>query len=130
MERNYAAVPIGWPGYTEYGINKYTFDMAKAKQLLKEAGIDPTKYTIELTYNSSNSAREKISALLQNTWSQLGFKCTVTSLEWPVYLSKGEHGQYDYYTIGWVPDYLDTDNWVGPLYYGATAFKEVNVLTE
>ena len=130
LVRNYAAIPIGWPGYTEYGINKYTFDMAKAKQLIKESGIDPTKYTIELTYNSGNSAREKISALLQNTWSQLGFKCTVTSLEWPVYLSKGEHGQYDYYTIGWVPDYLDTDNWVGPLYYGATAFKEVHVITE
>ena len=130
MVRNYAAIPIGWPGYTEYGIMKYTFDLAKAKQLLKEAGVDPTKYTIELTYNSGNSAREKISALLQNTWSQLGFKCTVTSLEWPVYLSKGEHGQYDYYTIGWVPDYLDSDNWVGPLYYGATAFKEVHVITQ
>ncbi len=130
LVRNYAAIPIGWPGYTEYGIDKYTFDMAKAKQFIKESGIDPTKYTIEITYNSGNSAREKISALLQNTWSQLGFKCTVTSLEWPVYLSKGEHGQYDYYTIGWVPDYLDTDNWVGPLYYGATQFKEVKVLTE
>ncbi len=130
LERNYAAIPIGWPGYTEFGIVKYEFNIAKAKQLLEEAGIDPTKYSIEITYNSGNSAREKISALLQNTWSQLGFQCTVTSLEWPVYLSKGEHGQYDYYTIGWVPDYLDTDNWVGPLYYGATQFKEVNVVVE
>ncbi len=130
LERNYAAIPKGWPGYTESGIVKYNFDMDKAKELLDKAGIDPSKYSIEITYNSGNSAREKIATLLQNTWSQLGFQVTVSSLEWPVYLSKGEHGQFDFYIIGWVPDYLDTDNWVGPLYYGATAFKEITVTTE
>ncbi|WP_457590407.1 ABC transporter substrate-binding protein, partial [Geoglobus sp.] len=129
-ERNYAAIPKGWPGYTEYGIKKYTFDMNKAKELIEKSGIDPTKYTIEITYNTGNSAREKVATLLQNTWSQLGFQVTVSGLEWPVYLSKGEHGQFDFYIIAWVPDYLDTDNWVGPLYYGATAFKEVTVSVE
>ena len=130
LERNYAAIPKGWPGYTEYGIKKYTFDMNKAKELIEKSGIDPTKYTIEITYNTGNSAREKVATLLQNTWSQLGFQVTVNGLEWPVYLSKGEHGQFDFYIIAWVPDYLDTDNWVGPLYYGATAFKEVTVSVE
>jgi len=65
--------------------------------------------------------------LIQNIWSQLGFQVTVESYEWPVYLSKTEHGDYDVYVVGWVPDYLDSDNWVGPFLYGATKFKELNI---
>lgn len=130
MERNWGPIPKPWPGYTEFGITKYTYDLNKAKQLLQEAGIDPAQYKIELIYNAGNSAREKIMTLLQNVWSQLGFQITVSSYEWPVYLSKTSHGEYDVYVVGWVPDYLDSDNWVGPFLYGATEFKELDIKTD
>nr|AAK15082.1 DppA [Thermococcus peptonophilus] len=129
LERNYGPIPKPWPGYIEEGIIKYNYNLAKAQQLLKEAGVDPSKYSIELIYNSGNSAREKIMTYLQNTLTQLGFQVTVNSYEWPTYLSKTEHGQYDIYVVGWVPDYLDSDNWVGPFLYGATEFKSVEVTT-
>jgi len=127
LEPNYGPIPKPWPGYTEVGITKYTYNLAKAKQLLNKAGVDPTKYKIELIYNEGNSAREKIMTLLQNVWSQLGFQVTVNSYNWPTYLDKTEHGEYDVYIVGWVPDYLDSDNWVGPFLYGATEFKSVEV---
>ena len=127
LERNWGPIPKPWPGYTEEGIIKYNYNLAKAQELLKESGIDPSKYKIELIYNSGNSAREKIMTLLQNVWSQLGFQVTVASYEWPVYLGKTSKGDYDVYIVGWVPDYLDSDNWVGPFLYGATKFKEVKV---
>ncbi len=129
LERNYGPIPKPWPGYTEEGIIKYDYNLAKAQQLLQKAGVDPSKYKIELIYNEGNSAREKIMTLLQNVWSQLGFQVTVNSYNWPTYLDKTEHGEYDVYVVGWVPDYLDSDNWVGPFLYGATEFKslEVNV---
>jgi len=127
LEPNYGPIPKPWPGYTEEGIIKYTYNLAKAKQLLNKAGIDPTKYKIELIYNEGNAAREKIMTLLQNVWSQLGFQVTVNSYNWPTYLDKTEHGEYDVYVVGWVPDYLDSDNWVGPFLYGATEFKSVEV---
>jgi len=129
LEPNYGPIPKPWPGYMEEGIIKYTYNIVKAKQLLQEAGVDPSKYSIELIYNEGNAAREKIMTLIQNVWSQLGFQVTVNSYSWPTYLSKTEHGDYDVYVVGWVPDYLDSDNWVGPFLYGATEFKslEVNV---
>ncbi|CAB49660.1 ABC transporter substrate-binding protein [Pyrococcus abyssi] len=129
LEPNWGPIPKPWPGYTEYGIIKYNYNIAKAKQMLQEAGIDPSKYSIKLIYNAGNSQREKIMTLIQNIWSQLGFKVTVESYEWPVYLSKTEKGDYDVYVVGWVPDYLDSDNWVGPFLYGATEFKEINIET-
>lgn len=127
LERNWGPIPKPWPGYTEYGITKYDYNIEKAKKMLQEAGVDPSKYKIELIYNAGNSAREKIMTILQNVWSQLGFQITVSSYEWPVYLGKTEKGDYDVYVVGWVPDYLDSDNWVGPFLYGATNFKELNV---
>jgi peptide/nickel transport system substrate-binding protein len=127
LEPNYGPIPRPWPGYTERGITKYTYNLAKAKQLLNKAGVDPSKYEIELIYNEGNSAREKIMTLLNNVWSQLGFHVTVNSYNWPTYLDKTEHGEYDVYIVGWVPDYLDSDNWVGPFLYGATEFKSVEV---
>ncbi|NJE29729.1 DNA-binding protein [Thermococcus sp. 18S1] len=127
LERNYGPIPKPWPGYTEEGITKYTYNLAKAKQLLNQAGVDPTQYKIELIYNEGNSAREKIMTLLQNIWSQLGFQVTVNSYNWPTYLQKTSHGEYDVYIVGWVPDYLDSDNWVGPFLYGATEFTSVEV---
>ena len=127
LERNYGPIPKPWPGYTEEGIIKYKYNIAKAKQLLNQAGVDPTKYKIELIYNEGNTAREKIMTLLQNVWSQLGFQVTVNSYNWPTYLDKTEHGEYDVYIVGWVPDYLDSDNWVGPFLYGATEFKSLEV---
>ncbi|USG99418.1 DNA-binding protein [Thermococcus argininiproducens] len=130
LERNWGPIPKPWPGFTEYGITKYTYDINKAQQLLQEAGINPSDYKIELIYNAGNSAREKIMTLLQNIWSQLGFQVTVGSYEWPVYLSKTSKGDYDVYVVGWVPDYLDSDNWAGPFLYGATEFSKIEISVE
>ncbi len=130
VEQNWIVTPKGWPGYTEYNIEQYTYDITKAQQLLQQAGINPADYTIRIIYNTGNAAREKIATLLQNIWSTLGFKISVETYEWPVYLDKTEHGDYDVYIVGWVPDYLDTDNWVGPFLFGATEFKDVTVAVD
>ncbi len=125
-------IPYGFLGYTTYNIINYTAipyeeRLNKAKELLQKAGIDPTQYTFEIWYNAGNTQREKIATLLSESWGKLGFKTSTRSLEWPVYLSKVENGEFDVYIIGWAPDYLDPDNYVGPLFYGGTRFKEVNV---
>ncbi len=122
LERLYGVIPAGFPGHNDDLVNKYTFDLGKAMQLIQKSGIDPTKYSFEIWYNAGNTQREKIATLLQSTWGQLGFKVTVKALEWPVLLSKTEKGDFDVYIIGWAPDYLDPDNYAGPLFYGGTRF--------
>lgn len=67
--RLYTIVPKGMPGYTEFGIVKYEYNMTKAREIingLKEKGFDPSKYTITIIYNQGNTARAQIAALLQN----------------------------------------------------------------
>ncbi|AEC52857.1 hypothetical protein PNA2_1943 [Pyrococcus sp. NA2] len=127
LERNWGPIPKPWPGYTEYGIIKYEYNIAKARQMLQEAGINPSDYQITLIYSADVSPWEKVMSLIQNVWSQLGFRVTINGYERPVYLSKIEHGDYDVHIMGWFPDYLDSDDWVGPFLYGVTKFKEINI---
>jgi peptide/nickel transport system substrate-binding protein len=125
----YTIVPKGMFGYTEYGIIKYTYNLTKAREIinsLKAKGFDPTKYTITIIYNTGNTARAQIAALLQNAWSQLGFKVLVETYNWPQYLNKVDHFDFDVALLGWVPDYLDPDNYLTPFVWGGAEFKEIN----
>ncbi|MCY0890532.1 MULTISPECIES: ABC transporter substrate-binding protein [Pyrobaculum] len=127
--RLYGVIPKGLPGYTEYGIVKYTYNLTKARELIKQSGIDPGQYTIVIDYNLGNDQRAQTAAVLANAWGQLGFKVTVEPLNWPTLLSKTEKGDFDVYIIGWLPDYLDPDDYASPLFYGGTKFSELNVKT-
>ncbi|WP_457742839.1 ABC transporter substrate-binding protein [Thermococcus sp.] len=126
MVPNYGPIPIGWLGYTEYNVIKYKYNIAKALQLIKESGINPSDYTISIYYNTGNTQREKIATLLQNTWGQLGFKISVTPLSWPTLLSKTASGDFDVYIVGWAPDFLDPDDYVGPFLQSAVVFDSLN----
>jgi len=130
LERLYGVIPAGFPGHNDEIVEHYKFNLAKAKMLIKQSGIDPTKYTIEIWYNQGNTQREKIATLLQQTWSQLGFKVAVRPLSWPTLLSKTEKGDFQVYIIGWAPDYLDPDNYAGPLFYGGTRFSYLTVTVQ
>lgn len=126
--RLYTIVPKGMFGYTEYNIIKYEFNMTKAREIinkLKEKGFDPSNYTIVIIYNTGNTARAQIAALLQNYWSQLGFKVFVETYSWPEYLRKVDHFDFDVALIGWIPDYLDPDNYLMPFVWGGAEFKDL-----
>ncbi len=126
MVPNYGPIPIGWLGYTEYNMTKYKYNLQNALNLLKKSGIDPTKYTITIYYNSGNTQRQQLASLLQNSWGQLGFKISVTPLSWPTLLSKTGSGDFQVYIVGWAPDFLDPDDYIGPFLQSAVAFDSLN----
>ncbi|MCX8135631.1 ABC transporter substrate-binding protein [Pyrobaculum aerophilum] len=125
--RLYSIIPKGLPGYTEDGIIKYSYNISKAQELIKQSGIDPTQYTIVINYNLGNDQRAQTAAVLANAWGRLGFKVTIEPLNWPTLLTKTEEGDFDVYIIGWSPDYLDPDNYASPIFYGGTQFSELKV---
>ncbi len=94
--------------------------------------VMPHKPTISFTiyYNTGNVQREQLASLLASEWGKLGFKVTVQGLEWPVLLDKIMNpDEFDVYIIGWAPDYIDPDDYAGPMAYGGTQFKSLNVFT-
>ena len=120
-------IPKGMLGWTDYKVIDYKLNLALAKKLIQEAGINPSQYVISIYYNRGNSARAKIATLLSQYWGMLGFKVMVQALSWPQLLERTEKPQFDVYIIGWAPDYDDPDDYVGPQLYGGTKFDFVHV---
>lgn len=126
--RLYTIVPKGMPGWTEYNVIKYEYNVDKAKQIienLKTKGFDPSQYTITIIYNQGNTARQQIAAMLQNTWSELGFKVLVETYNWPEYLDRVDNFNFDVALLGWIPDYLDPDNYLMPFVWGGAEFEDL-----
>ena len=129
----HGVIPRGFPGYTEFKLINYSGvpyekRIEIAKKLIEKSGVDPSKYSFEIWYNAGNVQREKVATLLSKSWSELGFKVSTRALEWPVLLSKTENPEeFDVWIVGWLPDYLDPDNYAGPLFYGGTRFKEIKI---
>ena len=134
MRPYWGIIPYGMPGWTDYGIYKYTFNLTKAQEVLKKSPFYYKNITFNITimYNLGNLARARTAALLQNTWGRLVnkwgrplFIISVQALNWPTVLSKGEHGDYDVWLIGWAPDYLDPDNYATPIGIGYIIYDEL-----
>ncbi len=128
----HGVLPAGFVGYNNNILPyKYDFNMTKALEYIKKSGIDPSKYSFEVWYLTGDLEWEKLVTFLQSTWSRLGFKITVKSFTWTTLLEKIMHPGFDVYVMGWGPDYLDPDDYAGPLFYGGTKFSVLqwNVFT-
>ena len=83
-------------------------NIAKAKELLKEAGYEDGKGipTIELMYNSEG-AHKDICQIIQQNWEEIGINVELTNQEWAVFLNTRQQGDYQIARHGWSGDYID-----------------------
>ncbi|MBM6819645.1 peptide ABC transporter substrate-binding protein [Clostridium saudiense] len=92
-------------------------NIAKAKELLKEAGYENGEGipTIEVMYNSEGAHKE-IAQIIQQNWEKIGVNVELTNQEWAVFLNTRQQGDYEIARHGWTGDYIDPmtflDLWV------------------
>jgi len=107
-----ALSPPGIGGYTaDAGID---YDLAKAKQLMAEAGFPDGKgmRPLEILYNESED-HQMIAEAVQDMWKKnLGIDVTSSKQEWKVYLNSMTALNYDVVRAGWIADYLDPMNYI------------------
>ncbi len=123
------ATPIDGPVYKnrpEYdsSLVPYSYDPAKAKQLLSEAGwkdsdgdgvldkmIDgrSVKFEFSINVNAGNEARENIAILFSNEVKSLGIVCHVARVEWSVFLKQNSTHAFDAYIGSWINENIPSD---------------------
>ena len=105
----YNLTPANTLGYTSDA--KIVFDIAKAKQLLAEAGF-PGFPEINILYNTSEGHR-KIAVALQQMWKQaLGIDLKLYNQDWKSFLFTVTNMDYEIARGSWIGDYVDPNTFL------------------
>ncbi|WP_121611504.1 ABC transporter substrate-binding protein [Mesobacillus foraminis] len=107
-------MPPSIEGYNE-SIEDYPYDLEKAKELLAEAGYEDG---FEMDLWAMPVARPympegmKVAEVIQESFSKIGVKANIQSVDWATYLEKAAKGDFDAYMLGWTGDNGDPDNFL------------------
>jgi oligopeptide transport system substrate-binding protein len=103
------------PGIGQYAPTASLYGTPEeARQLLAEAGFPDGQGFPVLTilYNTAD-AHARIAEAIQQMWrQQLGIRIELMNMDWKVYLSATQSGQYDIGRAGWIADYLDPETFL------------------
>ena len=92
-------------------IDDHVGNLAKAKELLKEAGYENGVGLPEMVYSTNDASyHKKIAEYLQQAWGELGLKVQVNIVEWKSFTPQRRSGNYQIARDGWVMDYNDPSN--------------------
>ncbi|MFF3860981.1 ABC transporter substrate-binding protein [Streptomyces sp. NPDC002209] len=112
----YSLVPAGIAGHSTPFFDTYSSpNGATAKKLLKDAGITaPVSFTLGVNARGANVPEaEEIAKQLQSTGL---FRVEIKVVDrWADFQKAYAAGEFDAYTIGWIADFPDADNFLAPL---------------
>lgn len=116
VEPLYSLIPQGFTGHSTAFFDAYPkVDVSEAKQLLQSAGVQtPVKFSLGYSRTSVTDAE---AALLKKQLQTGGlFKVQLRGqTDWEKFQDGYKAGKYDSYTVGWIADYPDADNYTQPL---------------
>jgi len=100
-------------------VQDYPYDPAKAKELLKEAGL-PDGFSIDLwampVQRPYNPNARRMAEMIQADWAKIGVKAKIVSYEWGEYLKRAKAGEHQSVMMGWTGDNGDPDNFFATLF--------------
>jgi peptide/nickel transport system substrate-binding protein len=105
--------PTLW-GYNK-NIKGYAFDVAKAKEMLKESGF-PNGFKTTLYYMPVSRPympdAKKVAEAIQSDLKNIGVIAELQTYEWATYLDKTKKGEHEMALMGWTGDNGDPDNFL------------------
>ena len=93
---------------TQNELEKFEYDIEKAKALLTEAGY-PNGFSCSIWANDNNAQRKDIAVIVQASLAQIGIDCAVEYVEWGKYLDDTAVGAHDMFILGWSTSTGDPD---------------------
>lgn len=115
VEPLYSLIPQGYIGHSTPFFDAYPQpDAARAKRLMQEAGVQ-TPLNITFAYRADDAYTKETAELRRQLEKDGLFKVSVKAVEWQDFQKGYAAGDYDAYTVGWLPDYPDPDTFSQPL---------------
>src|SRR5512141_1579648 len=96
------------PQGVEYAvkIGQWPYDVAKAKQLMTEAGY-PNGFKATLEIRTGRVQNKQIATLLQAMWAQIGVTLTINEIEPGLYEDNYQKNNFEIHLEGWTDDIPD-----------------------
>jgi peptide/nickel transport system substrate-binding protein/oligopeptide transport system substrate-binding protein len=92
-------------------VEDHAGNLAKAKQLLADAGYPNGAGFPAITYSTNDAGYHKVFAqYVQQAWKELGINANVDVVEWASFTPMRRAGDYEISRNGWVFDYNDASN--------------------
>ncbi|GAA3075504.1 hypothetical protein GCM10020254_19260 [Streptomyces goshikiensis] len=113
----YSMVPKGVVGHKTPFYDVYGHaDVAKAKKILKDAGItQPVELTFWYTTDRYGASTADEFTEIKRQLDESGlFKITLRGQPWKTFQEGYKSGQYPVFGRGWFPDFPDPDNFIAP----------------
>lgn len=112
-------------------VKQYTYDLEKAKTLLKEAGHEGGGFSLKLTYASENAVEEAFAPLIKDSFAQIGVDVSIEPMQfseqWALAKTDPANAQDIFLLLYW-PTYSDAggDNMYS-MFYGTKDAPHLNV---
>ncbi len=103
--------PFGLPSFSE-GIKGYTYDLEKAKALLKESGFD-TKQQLTLY---TNETYKEFALFISKQLEQAGLRVKVEITQPAILREWMSQGKVQFFRGSWLADYPDAENYFAVFY--------------
>src|SRR5829696_3353448 len=107
-------------------IRPYPYDPDKAKQMLKDAGVENLE--TELWYmpipRPYMPDAKSIAQVMQQNLEKVGVSAKLVTYEWATYITKTGSGEHTTCLLGWTGDNGDPDNFLNVLLNSASATPE------
>ncbi|MFD5863142.1 ABC transporter substrate-binding protein [Streptomyces chartreusis] len=103
---------FGVPESGSAGEKLWSYDPAKAKSLLKQAGYNDGGPTVQLLSNSTFTFLQDVATSLQADLEAVGFKVRMTSPDWNTSTAQALKGNYDVTVVGNIGNVTDPAAWL------------------
>ena len=114
----FGPVPSPLSGFKE-NPTAFSFDVEKAKQLLVEAGypggVNPVtgrRLEITLELGGATPGMRQMTELMAGMYDSVGVLLRAEYNNWPAFLDKMDRRQAQLFSLGWVADYPDPENFL------------------
>jgi len=120
----YGVITAGNTKWLNTNVEKYDYDLDKAKQLLKDAGytVDSNvlkdrngqPVSFEVVFPTTSAPRAKMAAYMQQQWKLLGVDTVVSGQEFNTYIERAQNKNFDIVMGSWgaVLDPDDLKTWL------------------
>ena len=116
-------IPPGFPSYT-HNLRSYEFNPDLARELLQSstyasamASGDFPRITLTISGSFGAAIPTYLEVILEQWRQELGIEVDIQQTEWATFLQDVEEEKYQMFSLGWIADYPDPENFLDLLFH-------------